>query len=164
MRGAERGHDVVVARCGGLRLGVPLEAVHKVVAAPLLTPLPDAPARVAGLANLHGAPLVVLDISGNALPAGRPGLEARLMVVETAQRRCGLLCDRVEGTLRLPENAWRALDDLVPGAGYLAGSDPDEHDLVVLRDPDGWLSEGDDQQLREALERHRAGGAGGAGA
>jgi len=160
MRGAERSHDVVVARCGDLRLGVPLEAVHKVVAAPLLTPLPDAPARVAGLANLHGAPLVVLDISGSALPAGRPGLEARLMVVETARRRCGLLCDGVEGTLRLPEDAWHALDDLVPGAGYLAGGSADEQGLVVLRDPDGWLSEGDDQQLRQALERHRAGEAG----
>jgi chemotaxis signal transduction protein len=147
-----------------LRLGVPLEAVHKVVAAPLLTPLPDAPTRVAGLANLHGAPLVVLDISGTTVPAGRPELEARLMVVETTQRRCGLLCDQVEGTLRLPEEAWGALDDLVPGAGYLAGSRPGEEDLIVLRNPDSWLTEGDEQQLRQALERHRAGGAGEAGA
>ncbi|MDF2620015.1 MAG: CheW protein [Xanthobacteraceae bacterium] len=82
------------------------------------------------------------------------------MVVETAQRRCGLLCDQVEGTLRLPEEAWGALDDLVPGAGYLAGSCPGEEDLIVLRNPDGWLTEGDEQQLRQALERYRAGEAG----
>lgn len=157
MRWAERSHDVVVARCGGLRLGVPLDAVHKVVAAPLLTPLPDAPARIAGLANLHGTALVVLDLSGKGAAAGRPALDARLVVMETAQRVCGLLCDSVEGTLHLPDEAWQALDDLIPGAGYLAGGRSGEDDLIVLRDPDGWLAASDEHDLQRALERHLAG-------
>jgi purine-binding chemotaxis protein CheW len=62
---------------------LPLEQVHEVVAAPVLTRLPTAPAVVAGLVNLRGDVVPVFD---TGLLVGSPFREppTHLMVVETA--------------------------------------------------------------------------------
>lgn len=145
---------VVVARCGPIRIGVPVHAVRKVVAAPLPVPLPDAPASVAGLVNLHGTPLVVLDLARRGAAARDSiALGGRIVIVETALRRCGLLCEAVEGTLDLPEAAWQSVEDLVPGARHVVAGTAGDADLVVLRDPDTWLSDAEAHDLAAALAR-----------
>ena len=147
---------VVVGRCGATRVAVPVHAVVKVVAAPLPARLPDAPARVAGLVNFHGTALVVLDFAQRGAAArDAVTLDARIVVVDTPQRRWGLLCEEVEGTLHLSAADWHAFDELMPGVDYLAAGRAGEADLIVLRDPATWLSEGEVEDLDAALKRHQ---------
>jgi len=150
-----RAHHMVVARSGRFRLAIPVHSLRKVVATPEVMPLPGAPAVVTGLINLHGTPLVVLD---PARPAGeaprQPALATSVAVVETERRSFGLLCEAVEGVVDMPETAWRSLDDLVPGVGYLAAGTAGAADLIVMRDPDQWLSAAQEHDLQLALDRH----------
>lgn len=148
-------HVIVVARCGDLRMGIPAGVVRKVVAAPLPSPLPQAPAIVAGLLNLHGTPLVVVDLARRGAAArDAVALGSRIVVIDTPERSFGLLCDAVEGTRAIPDEDWRTLDAVIPGTGYLAAGRAGESGLVVLRDPATWLSRGDLDDLAAALGRH----------
>ncbi|MFT0858785.1 hypothetical protein [Ancylobacter sp. G4_0304] len=52
---------------------------------------------------------------------------------------------------------WQSLRELVPGLDYLATGQPGESDLLVMRDPDLWLSAAQDIDLQAALERHASG-------
>jgi len=155
MAGGTGRHSVVIARCGPLRIGVPVHVIRKVVAAPLPVPLPDAPASVAGLVNLHGSPLPVLDLARRgASVRDALTLEARIVIVDTARRAYGLLCEGIEGTRTLSETDWQSMDDLVPGAGYLVAGVAGEDGLIILRDPDTWLSQADGHDLEAAMACH----------
>ncbi|MEP9355928.1 chemotaxis protein CheW [Xanthobacter sp. KR7-65] len=152
---------VVVVRCGELRIGVPVSAVRKVVAAPLPQLLPGAPVVVAGLVNLHGTPLVVLDLARRGA-AARDGVceESRIVVVETADQRWGLLSERVEGTMSVEGWTWQDTDAIVPGTGYIAGGIAGEPGVLVLRDPAVWLARGEAGDLSAALAQLDAEAAG----
>ncbi|MBB6309174.1 chemotaxis protein CheW [Xanthobacter tagetidis] len=154
----EERRTIVVARCGDMRVGIPVDTVRKVIAAPLPSPLPEAPAIVAGLLNLHGEPLVVVDLArrgGGARDAIT--LASRIVVVETPSQQFGLLCETVEGVRVIGAQDWLALDEIVPGIGYLAASAAGEEQLIVLRDPGTWLSASDVEDLRVAVDRHQSG-------
>lgn len=154
---AAKQHTILVAQCGALRVGVPVDAVRRVVAAPLPASLPGAPPIVAGLLNLHGAPLVVVDLSRRGERArAAVTLESRIVIVETEEHRCGLLCESVEGTRSVDHNAWQAMDEIVPGTAYLAAGEPGAEGLILLHDPAAWLSTSEAHDFQAALERHLA--------
>ncbi|MFG1359939.1 chemotaxis protein CheW [Xanthobacter pseudotagetidis] len=154
----EERRTIVVVHCGDLRVGIPVDTVRKVVAAPVPSPLPEAPAIVAGLLNLHGTPLVVVDLArrgGGAREAIT--LASRIVVVETPSQSFGLLCEAVEGARAISDRDWLALDEIVPGTGYLAAGTAGEEELIVLRDPGTWLSASDVEDLKAAIDRHHFG-------
>ncbi len=79
-------------RLGGLPVRWPAGIALEFVAQAALHPLPLAPARVAGLMQLRGQPLVVLDASpANGAPAAR-GTHG-VLVVGTLPNAAGLLVD-----------------------------------------------------------------------
>ena len=97
---------------------LPLNEVREVVAAPVLTRLPTAPAAVSGLVNLRGDVLPVFD---TGLLAGSPFREppTHLMVVDTAAGPAALVAG---GLPRIAE--------LGPDAGAVVAGTP-----VALLDP-----------------------------
>lgn len=154
----EEQHAIVVAHCGDLRVGIPVETVRKVVAAPVPSPLPEAPAIVAGLLNLHGAPLVVIDLARRGCDAREAiTLASRIVLVETPSQYFGLLCETVEGVRVIGDQDWLALDEIVPGTGYLAACTAGGEELIVLRDPGAWLSASAIEDLRATIDRHHSG-------
>lgn len=147
--------SVVVVRCARLRLALPLVCLRKVVPTPRMTPLPDAPDGVCGLINLHGAPLVVFDSAGMTSGAGdQPSLSTQVAIVEANPRPFGLLCDEVVGIHQIDAAGWQPLRDVLPGVGYLAAAAPGLSDVLVMRDPDRWLSDDKARDLQVALDRH----------
>ena len=64
---------LLIMRLGGEIYGIPAPAVHEVVCRPAVTPLPVNPRFVAGVINLRGEVVAVLDLAPMfGLPAGGP--------------------------------------------------------------------------------------------
>src|SRR5690606_27659313 len=100
--------------------GVAARDVERVLPAAGITPLPEAPAAIAGLVNIHGDLTPVFDLrrrlDGEASPAS---LSARLIVLRRTGRRLALLADQADELQAIPEEAIAAVEALVPGAGWL---------------------------------------------
>jgi purine-binding chemotaxis protein CheW len=90
----------------GRRHGAPLSAVREVFALGPLTPVPGAPSAVAGLTNLRGQVIPVVDLgrlwgqTPHRLHLGDP-----VVLVQSAEIRVGLVVDQVLGLSRLLERA-----------------------------------------------------------
>jgi len=109
---AGRGIEVLVCRLGVEEYAVELRLLHGVYPAIGLTAVPCTQPVVAGLLNLRGEILTVLDL---AVALGVAGSDRReVLLAETPRVRVGLLVDEVLGVRRI------ALDSLDRA---LAGSD-----------------------------------------
>lgn len=107
--------------------------VREVVALRELTPLPGAPAFVAGLVNVRGRIVSVVDLKAffDLPPKGLPDLN-RVLVVANDTLEFGLLVDAVAGVAQLPLDALQPALPTLTGvrAQYLRGLTPDR--LAVL--------------------------------
>jgi chemotaxis signal transduction protein len=92
--------EILVVELAGRHYGAPLKAVREVFTLGPLTPVPTAPAAVAGVANLRGQVIPVLDLM-RLLDLGlhRLRLGDPVVLVESEGTRVGLLVDRVVGLL-----------------------------------------------------------------
>lgn len=111
------GPRYLVARVGGHRVALVLEATRELVPSRPLTRLPGAPAWVPGLFNLRGAVLTVVDLG---VRLGGEASEGPIVVVEAGGRRFGLRVQSVESVLtpgvsEQPVEAARAADGVVRG-------------------------------------------------
>jgi len=95
--------DVVLVRIGERRFAVPAARVREVAAAGAVTPVPTAPAPVAGLLQLRGQILPVLDLLEDPPRTPRPA--SPLLVVELGPVRAAILCDQVFGVAAEPGSA-----------------------------------------------------------
>ena len=90
-----RAIDVLVCAVGTEEYAVELRLLHGVVAATGLTPVPCTPPFVAGLLNLRGEILTVLDLSAALGLADSTSPE--VLVAQTQRVRVGLLVGEVAG-------------------------------------------------------------------
>ena len=118
---------VLVFTIGSDRYGLPLRAVARVLPVLALKQLPGAPDFVAGLMDLHGAPVPVLDVSRLAgLKAEQIWLDSRIVLIDYpveaslengATRQLGLLVEHVVGIDSVAETA--LADPGIDGAPFL---------------------------------------------
>lgn len=94
----------VLFRLGGEQYGLPIQAVDEVIRPPAaLTRVPHAPAFVAGMMNLRGKVVPVIDqrqrfgVAGTAEDRGR-----RIVVVTTGGIQAGFVVDAVSEVLAIP--------------------------------------------------------------
>jgi purine-binding chemotaxis protein CheW len=107
---------LVTFRVGASELALDVAAVHEVLRVPTVAPVPKAPSFVAGVIELRGALLPVVDLRRRLeVEASAPQGDARVLVVETGGERLGLLVDRVNEVLHAPESA------IHPPARFLRG-------------------------------------------
>jgi chemotaxis signal transduction protein len=92
--------EILVVELAGRHYGAPLGAVREVFTLGPLTPVPTAPPAVAGVANLRGQVIPVLDLM-QLLDLGlhRLRLGDPVVLVEDEGTRVGLLVDRVVGLI-----------------------------------------------------------------
>jgi len=119
-------------QAGGQTYGLDVRNVIQVASYPTCTPLPHAPAYVAGLITWRGCTVPVIDIS--ALLEGtpsRPLLSTRLLVINYPQpdgssQPLGLLVEKAVETVEPDETRCEPQKVTVPDAPYLNGTA--EHD------------------------------------
>src|SRR3954463_15433642 len=101
---------VLVFHIGPDRYGLRLGSVARVLPVASLKRLPLAPEFVAGLVDLHGAPVPVIDLSRLAgSPAAQLWFDTRIVLVDypaaDGLRPLGLLAERVTGVESVAEAA-----------------------------------------------------------
>ena len=89
--------SVLVFEVGGIRYAIGVEHTEGVVDCPRITPLPNPPDGVAGIASVRGRMTVAMDLGLNV---SEQMVRRRLILVK-GDAQLGLLADRVEGVLAL---------------------------------------------------------------
>jgi chemotaxis signal transduction protein len=150
--------DVVFFELRGRRCALPVSAVSEVTPIPNLTPVPQAPAAVRGVAPLHGQVLPVIDL-GVWLSGGEPApfrpLTDKLLLVETALGegtavRAALVVERVMRLGTIDETHSRPPP---PGPAFVAGTVLDVEGPALLIDAARAVD-----QVREAVRASARGG------
>ena len=107
----------LVAEAAGQRVAVPLLLAREILGVRAVTRLPGAPSWIAGLVNVRGTVLTVLDVGqrlGGAPSAGP------VIVVEHEERRFGLRVATVIGVSRAASAA-EAVDEARSAGGAVQG-------------------------------------------
>ncbi len=106
--------NVVVFTIGGVRHALELRWVREIVSLGFVTDVPTAPPAVAGVCNLHGAIVPVVDLG--AVMGGAGGLPARqgdgALVVEVDDVICALRVDQVDHVASLAARDGAVIDAL----------------------------------------------------
>lgn len=94
--------DYVTVRVAGQLLGIPVLSIHDVLAEQKITPIPLAPAAVAGVLNLRGRIVTAIDLRARlGLPPREDGQPSMSIVVEHRGEPYSLLIDSVGEVLSL---------------------------------------------------------------
>lgn len=149
---------VLVLRVDDLDVALPVADVGGVLRMVALTDLPGAPAVVAGLVDLHGDAVPVVDLRrrlGRGHRAAR--LDDLLVLVETADRRLLVWVDAVEGLADLAPDDVGSLDDGLASSPHLTGVARAVDGLLYVHDPAAFLGLPEIADLDAALAAHADG-------
>jgi purine-binding chemotaxis protein CheW len=105
---------ILRCRCAALEVGLLLDSLVEVVMVPALCPLPEAPPWIAGVLNLRGRSIPVLDLSARIASRSREvEVSDYVVVCTTAQGPVGFLVEDLgEPTLVVPAEVTRPADGL----------------------------------------------------
>lgn len=138
----------LVFHIGADRYGLPLGAVERVLPVMELKQLPQAPGFVAGVMDLHGEPVPVIDLARlSGLGRGELMTDTRILLIQypLAGRLLGLLADQVEGIVDVDEATLK--EDGIAGPAFLGQVTPQPQGLLQLIDAGELL----DEQVRALL-------------
>jgi purine-binding chemotaxis protein CheW len=129
--------DYVTVAVADQAFGIPVRLIHDVLPDQTLTPVPLAPAAIAGLLNLRGRVVTAIDLRGRLGAAPRASADDRyFVVVEQDGELHGLAVDGIGAVLSVAEDQiGRVPAQLDPAWREIAtGVYPAADGLVVLID------------------------------
>ncbi len=137
--------ELLVFTISEQRCALPLSNIDRVVRMVEVRPLPKAPGIVAGLINVRGRAMPVLDIRKLfRLPDGGPekgnNLSGQLIIARTSSRPVAILIDSSVGVMDFRNEDVVGSEDLFPGIGHLAGVAKLKDGIVYIYDIDRFLS------------------------
>ncbi|HEX6273837.1 MAG TPA: chemotaxis protein CheW [Polyangiaceae bacterium] len=125
----------VVFSASGSDYALPAETVLQMESFEGATAVPGAPPFVAGVVQIRGRVLPVVDLRLRF--GGTPGervLDNRIVVGQLGERVVGLLVDSAREVVRLRRSEWKAPPALVASAGFVRGVAQIGTRLVMLLD------------------------------
>lgn len=127
------------------RYALPLNHVERALRIVALTPVPEAPPWVAGVINLHGRVISVVDLRRRFGQQTRePHSEDRLLVVQALERKAAFMVDAVTELLEVPAHQLEPPTDTLSQSRPLAGVIRGDEGLILILDAARLLdSEGD---------------------
>lgn len=140
--------QIVVVELDGTSYGLPAGAVTHVIPMVRVTPLRGGPAIVAGVIDVHGAVVPVIDLRSRLGHQPRPARpDDHLVIADAAGRTVALHVDRA--------TALAACGALEPVTGahtrHLAGIGRTADGLLVVTDLDAFLTQDEEAALDRAL-------------
>lgn len=142
---------LVVLRLEGRDHALRVTDVAEVLRMVAYVPVPGAPASLAGVINLRGQTVPLLDLRVRlGMPPRPPGLETRIVVVAAGGRTLGLLADEVVETLILPASAIEPPDRLAGPAHPISAVARAGERVILVLDPDSLGAVDDRLSLSDA--------------
>lgn len=136
----------------GREHALPLDAVVRVLPMMDMAPLPAAPALVAGVINVGGQVVPVMDLRRRlGWPPRTPAVSDVLVLAAGRQRRVALPADAVRGVVVRPPSAITEASALAGAELPLAGVVKLDDGLALIHDLDAFLTPGDEARLAAAL-------------
>jgi len=129
----------VLFQVGGTDYVLPASDVTQMESFEGATRVPGAPAHVAGVVQLRGQVIPVVDVRVRfGLPPGERSAEARIIVVGRRERRVALLVDRAREVIDLGTDAFRPPPEVVAdrSAGFVSAIAHDARRVLMLVDVD----------------------------
>jgi purine-binding chemotaxis protein CheW len=144
--------QLVVFHLDEWRYALHLADVRRIVMVTEITPLPKAPAIVAGVVNYQGRIIPVIDIRKRFnLPARETRLSDHLVLAATSRRSVALVADAVSGVVERPESEITAPDKIVPGLEYVEGVLKLDDGLILIHNLEKFLSIEEGETLEQAM-------------
>lgn len=143
----------LVFTLGGGRYGLYLSAVHRVVRAVEITPLPQAPAIVLGVVNVQGRIIPVINLRRRfRLPERETVPTDQMVIAQTARRRVALIVDAVSDVLQCPEENIVEAATVLADVEYIEGLVKRNDGLILIHDLDKFLSIDEETSLGQAMD------------
>lgn len=144
---------LIVLTLDDQRYALPLSAVERVVRVVEITALPDAPNIVAGVVNVQGRIIPVVNIRKRfLLPERDIALNDQLIISHTSRRPVALIADSVTGVVDCSEEDIVAAEAILPGLEYVEGVAKLKDGMILIHDLDRFLSLAEERSLTEALD------------
>jgi len=103
----------VVLRLDCGEFALPVCHVLEVLRMVAIQSLPEAPPWVAGILNLRGRGIMVMDLRQRlGLPAKEPDLHSQIVIVDTREGTLGLIADEVIDIITLSRSAFKPAEQL----------------------------------------------------
>ena len=131
--------QLVTFRIGEEEFGVDILAVQEIIRLVPITPVPRAPVDIAGVINLRGKVIPVVNMRSRfILPARDASPQTRIVVMESEEKIVGFLVDAVSEVLRIPVTTVEDPPPVVAGIGseYIRGVGKLAERLLILLDLD----------------------------
>jgi purine-binding chemotaxis protein CheW len=116
-----------------------------------ITPLQQAPDSVQGIINVHGSLVPVFNIRKRfGIPVREYEVSDQLIIARTSRRRVALPVDHVQGVIILTDTPVET-GDIIPSIPYSVGVVKLPDGLILIHDPDTFLSFEEEAVLDTAL-------------
>ncbi len=151
-RGLRAPASIALFRLADRACAVDAAVVVEILAAVAVTPLPRQPAYIAGVVDLRGAIVPVLDLRVRfGLPARPMELSDRLIVIRATGRLLMLWVDDVEAFAPVDRATWSSSGGLVSGDSSLAGVVSGSDGVTTIYDVDAFVAQCEADAVFEAV-------------
>jgi purine-binding chemotaxis protein CheW len=112
-------HTLVVFDLDGREFALPIEDIAEILQMVLVTPVPEVPPWVAGVVNLRGRVIPILDLRTRlGFETKPPQLNTPILVAEQDTRKLGLIADAVVDVISLDDAALEPPAELGASDGH----------------------------------------------
>lgn len=146
----------IIFLIGDKRMALPLKKVARIARAVTITPLPDAPEIVAGIINMQGEVIPVVDIRSRFnIPAAPLVLEDHFIIGRTNARLVAILVNEVLDIVALNDKDISSRKDILPGISNIEGVIKLKDNVVLIQDLDKLLSLDELERIDRSLETEK---------
>ncbi|MHB8743452.1 MAG: chemotaxis protein CheW [Sulfuricaulis sp.] len=136
----------------GQRYALRLAQVDRVIRAVEIIPLPQAPAIIAGVINVQGQVVPVVNIRKRfRRPEREIVLSDQIVIARTSRRPVALIVDGTDGVFEFPEHRVVHAEKILPDMEYIEGIVKLEDGMILIHDLDKFLSLEEEKTLDRAL-------------
>ncbi|MDR1159688.1 MAG: chemotaxis protein CheW [Syntrophomonadaceae bacterium] len=136
---------------------IPVSKMQEIITLPpAITPIPETPEYIAGLMNLRGAAIPVVDLKLKfKIPSAPDEHYSYCILIKLPEQIIGILVENVSELLKLPVDSIKPTPALITGiaAKYLTGIGMVGSRIIYLLDVEQIFTEDDKNTLRELTEK-----------
>ena len=112
-------HTLVVFELDGRDFALPIHDIAEILQMVLITPVPEVPPWVAGVVNLRGRVIPVIDLRTRlGFEPRPPSLNTPILIAERGTRKLGLIADAVRDVIEVDDDALEQPAEIGSGEGH----------------------------------------------